>query len=98
PPAAQIELDQFVQTRAPSQQLRRAALLDGPGDARFRHRTPQRSERWQRVNHVADGAEFDNQDPHKSEGSHLLSATTVSSCVFRGAGHTGDDYSYCLSP
>src|SRR5262249_40697832 len=65
PPAAQIEFDQFVQARAPLQQLRRAALLDGPGDARLRHRAPQRIERGQRVNDVADGAELDDQYPHK---------------------------------
>ena len=42
---AQIEFDQFVQPRAPSQQLRRPPLLDGPGDTRVGHRTPQRRER-----------------------------------------------------
>src|SRR5262249_10123843 len=79
PPPAQIEFDQFVQTQAALQQLRRAALLDGPGDVRAGHRAPQRRKRWQRVNDIADGAELDDQNTHCLN----VRASSIISCPLR---------------
>ena len=62
PPAAQVELDQFIERGVVAQDLRRAAAPDGPGDAALRQAAPERRQGGQRADHVADRPQLDDQN------------------------------------
>ena len=64
-PAAQIEFDQFIETRIAFQQFCRASALDCPGEVSIGHRAPQCPQRGQRVYDVAYSSESDDQNSHQ---------------------------------
>ena len=58
----------------------RGSLLDDPADVGLRVAAPKRRERGQRVDHVPDGAELDDQDVHplRSLMIHCTASSTSS--------------------
>ena len=62
---AGVDLDQMIDCRTAPHDLGRT-LFDDPRDLGVRQVCPYRRDRRQSVHDVADGAEFDDKDPHRS--------------------------------
>ncbi len=74
-----------VQHRVIQEKIR-GGLLDGPADVGLRVAAAQRRERRQRVDHVPDGAEFDDEDVHRVFRSSRIhrTASRMSSAMKAG--------------